>query len=102
MRGVGWISLAAALLFGMPAVAASMQDLLRAYPDALTGFDGSELIWRDGTRMPVDDGRPDKSPEELLRQGSILDQLRLTYPIGAPLLPKVIGACVIHRPSRPF
>jgi hypothetical protein len=87
VRGVGWIGLAAAVLFGMPAVAASMQDLLRAYPDALTGFDGSELIWRDGTRMPVDDGRPDKSPEELLRQGSILDQLRLTYPIGAPLLP---------------
>jgi D-alanyl-D-alanine carboxypeptidase len=37
--------------------------------------------------MPVEDGRPDKSPQEQLRQGSILDQLKLTYPIGAPLLP---------------
>jgi hypothetical protein len=79
----------AALLLGMPAKsdAASVQDLLRAYPDELAGFDGSDLIWRDGTRMPVGDGRPDKTPRELLRQGSILDQLRLPYPTGAALLP---------------
>ena len=77
------------LLFGLPAtaVAASMDDLLRAYPDALAGFDGSNLIWRDGTRMPVGDGHPDKSMAEQLRHGSILDQLRLAYPAGAPLLP---------------
>jgi hypothetical protein len=68
-------------------VAASIQDLVRAYPDALAGFDGSDLIWRDGTRMPVDDERPDKTPVDLLRQGSILDQLKLAYPAGAPLLP---------------
>ena len=43
-----------------------MDDLMRAYPDALAGFDGSNLIWRDGTRMPVGDGRPDKSMEEQL------------------------------------
>jgi len=64
-----------------------MDDLVRAYPDALTGFDGANLIWRDGTRMPVRDGQPDKSMEEQLRNGSILDQLRLAYPAGAPLLP---------------
>ena len=67
--------------------AASMDDLLRAYPDALAGFDGADLIWRDGTRMPVDDGLPDKSMEEQLRHGSILDQLRLPYPAGGTLLP---------------
>jgi hypothetical protein len=86
VRGVGSISLVAALLFTSPTVAASIQDLLRAYPDALMGFDGSDLIWRDGTRMPVADGRPDKSLQEQLRQGSILDQLSLTYPAGAPIL----------------
>ena len=32
-------------------------------------------------------GGPDKSMEEQLRNGSILDQLRLSYPAGAPLLP---------------
>ncbi len=70
-----------------PGFAASMDDLLRAYPDVLASFDGTDLIWRDGTRMKVDDGRPDKSPEEQLRHGSILDQLRLPYPVGAPALP---------------
>ena len=70
-----------------PSFAASMDDLLRAYPDALAGFDGANLIWRDGTRMPVADGRPDKDMAEQLRNGSILDQLRLPYPAGAPVLP---------------
>ncbi len=72
------------LLLGCPAasVAASMDDLLRAYPNALASFDGTNLIWRDGTRMPVDDGRPDKDMAEQLRNGSILDQLRLPYPSG--------------------
>jgi hypothetical protein len=70
------------LLTSVTSFAASIDDLLRAYPDALAGFDGVNLIWRDGTRMPVDDGLPDKSMEEQLRHGSILDQLRLPYPMG--------------------
>ena len=67
--------------------AASIDDLLRAYPDALAGFDGANLVWRDGTRMPIDDGLSGKSMQEQLRHGSILDQLRLAYPAGMPLLP---------------
>ncbi len=76
-------------MFAVPAqsMAASIDDLLRAYPDALAGFDGADLIWRDGTRMPVGDGLPNKSMEEQIRHGSILDQLRLVYPVGAPPLP---------------
>jgi hypothetical protein len=91
VNGTGWRSRAAAavLLFAVPgsAVAASMDDLLRAYPDALARFDGLDLIWRDGTRMPVAGLRPDQTMQEQLRHGSILDQLRLAYPAGAPLLP---------------
>jgi hypothetical protein len=77
------------LLFGLPAtaVAASMDDLLRAYPDALAGVDGSDLIWRDGTRMPVGEGQPAMSMQAQIRHGSILDQLRLDYPAGTALLP---------------
>jgi hypothetical protein len=79
------------LLFGMLAggarAAGPMDALLRAYPDALESFDGTWLIWRDGTRMKVDDGRPDKGFEEQIRDGSILDQIRLPYPVGAALLP---------------
>jgi hypothetical protein len=79
----------ACLTLAVPAAshAASIDDLLHAYPDALSGFDGTNLIWRDGTRMPVSDGRPGKSIEQQLRNGSILDQLRLDYPAGAPVQP---------------
>jgi hypothetical protein len=78
------------LCLGAPAAAragGTVEALVRAYPDALAGFDGTDLIWRDGTRMKVDDGQPDKSMAEQIRNGSILDQLRLSYPVGAPLLP---------------
>jgi hypothetical protein len=76
-----------ALLLTPPATAATIQDLLRAYPDALESTNGSEIIWRDGTKMPIDDNQPNKTPEQLLRNGSIQDQLSQTYPAGAPILP---------------
>jgi hypothetical protein len=75
------------LAASVPSFAARVDDLLRAYPDALVAFDGVDLIWRDGTRMRVDDGLPEKSMGEQLRHGSILDQLRLPYPDGRTLLP---------------
>ncbi|PPQ37999.1 M15 family metallopeptidase [Rhodopila globiformis] len=92
MTGVRWRRWAActALLAGVPVAcaAASVEDLVRAYPDALAGFDGANLIWRDGTRMPVSDGRPGKSMAEQLRAGSILDQLRLAYATDAAPPPR--------------
>jgi hypothetical protein len=77
------------LLLVTPATsfAASADDLLHAYPDALAGIDSTDLIWRDGTRMKVDDGLPDKSMEEQFRHGSILDQLRPQYPAGRTIMP---------------
>jgi hypothetical protein len=91
MMGLWWRACATAIALLLAAsttsVAASIDDLVRAYPDALTGFDGSNLIWRDGTRMPAGDGRSDKSMEEQLRAGSIVDQMRLVYPANASLLP---------------
>jgi len=82
-------SLAVVLLLAAAtgARAATVQDLLRAYPDALAGYEDGELVWRDGTRMAVDDGEPDKSFAEQLHHGSILDQLREPYPAGAPPAP---------------
>ena len=84
---------ASALVFlasvGTACAAGPMDALLLAYPDALAGFNGTDLIWRDGTHMPVDDSRPGKSLDEMIRAGSILDQMRLAYPRGAPLLPPI-------------
>lgn len=86
--GVKAAAVAALLLgFATPGVAASVDDLLHAYPNALAGFDGANLIWRDGTRMAVDDGRPGKSIADQIQSGSILDQLRMVYPAGAPFDP---------------
>ena len=61
---------------------AAVDALVRAYPESLAGYDSMDLIWRDGTRMPLSDGRPAKSFAEMLRRGSLLDQLRLPYPAG--------------------
>jgi hypothetical protein len=75
------------LLIGRADAGGPMDALLRAYPDELASFDGTNLIWRDGTRMPVSDGRPNKSLDELIQYGSILDQFHFSYPRSAPLLP---------------
>jgi hypothetical protein len=61
----------------------ALDALIRAYPQQLAGYDSVYLIWRDGTRMPLSDGQPHKTAEEMLRHGSILDQISLPYPSGA-------------------
>jgi hypothetical protein len=83
------------LVLASPAPAATVGELVQAYPDALVGVDGNDLIWRDGTRMKLSDGRPDKTPEEALRRGSIQHQLQLPYPGGAP-----VGAVPESDPGR--
>jgi hypothetical protein len=78
------------------AQAASLDALVRAYPDFLASHDGTVLIWKDGTRMPVSDGRSDKTFEDRLRQASILDQFSLPYvkgPLARPPAPE-------HDPGR--
>jgi hypothetical protein len=67
----------------------ALDALVRAYPDFLVGYDATDLIWRDGTRMPLSDGQPAKSFDEMLRHGSILDQIRLPYPAG--VMPAAAG-----------
>jgi hypothetical protein len=62
----------------------ALDTLVRAYPDFLARHDGRVLIWKDGTRMSVSDGRSDKSFEDMLRNPSILDQLAIPY-IKGPL-----------------
>ena len=51
----------------------ALDALVRAYPDFLASHDGKVLIWKDGARMSVSDGRSDKSFEEksAIRRSSI-------------------------------
>jgi hypothetical protein len=39
----------------------AIDALVRAYPDFLESHDGNALIWKDGTLMPLSDGRDDKN-----------------------------------------
>ena len=88
MRRLIAIACLAIALIGQATVAAAdeqaaLDTFIRAYPDHLAGYDSTDLIWRDGTRMPLSDGRTGKTFDEMLRHGSILDQIRLPYPAGA-------------------
>jgi D-alanyl-D-alanine carboxypeptidase len=67
---------------GAQSTSAVLDALVAAYPDRLVRHDNAYIYWRDGTRMPVWDGRPHKSFDQLLRDASILDQFRLPYPRG--------------------
>ena len=90
MRGIVSLALVFSGIAGA-ADGASLDALVQAYPEQLAGYDSTGLIWRDGTRMPLSDGQPSKSFEEMLRHGSILDQMRLPYPAG------VSGAALVPQ-----
>ncbi len=66
-----------------------LDRLVRAYPEALASHDDKRIVWRDGTTMPIDDGIADKPFDQMLRNASILDQLRLTYRRGNTPQPAV-------------
>jgi D-alanyl-D-alanine carboxypeptidase len=61
---------------------AARQRLLAAYPDQLERIDGNTLIWRDGTRMPLDDGKGEKTFKDWLAHPDIEDMLAVPYPLG--------------------
>src|ERR1700730_16106576 len=69
--------------------AESLDRLVRAYPEALSGHDEKHIVWRYGTAMPVDDGVDNKSFDDLLRKASIIDQLRLPYALGTSSPPEL-------------
>jgi hypothetical protein len=85
------VALFSLTLFPVLAQDLALDALVRAYPDFLASHDGSVLIWKDGTRMSVSDGRSDKSFQEKLRNPSILDQLSIPYvkgPLATPPSPR--------------
>jgi len=75
---------------------AALDALVRAYPAFLAGYDASDLIWRDGTRMPLTDSRPTADLADMLRHGWILDQVGQPYPAG----PLAVGMAPTGDPGR--
>lgn len=56
--------------------------LVKAYPDFLDRVEGNDLVWKDGSRMPIDEGQNKSDFDALLNSGDIKDQFYATYPLG--------------------
>ena len=56
--------------------------LLAAYPNFLDRLDGNEIVWKDGTRMTVDDGKKGEALESMLDDPDIKDMFIMPYPAG--------------------
>jgi D-alanyl-D-alanine carboxypeptidase len=65
-----------------PELTTKLQHLVSVYPDFLDRIDGNALVWKDGTRMSVDDGRGPKPFAQLLDEPDIKDMLAAPYPRG--------------------
>jgi hypothetical protein len=61
--------------------------LLAAYPDHVEGAANGMLLLRDGTRLPLDDGRGAKPTADWLASPDLKDIFRFRYPAGAPATP---------------
>jgi hypothetical protein len=82
-----------------PAAANDLERLLRAYPDFLSGIEGGELVWKDGTRMPLSDSKSGKSAKDLLDDPDIEDMFAYPYPVAIPkALPPNDPGRVRHMP----
>lgn len=68
-------------------LAGAIDRLVRAYPDFLKGAEGNDLVWRDGTRMPIQLYPPSRPPAARLEQPDLAAQLARSYPPGDCALP---------------
>ena len=57
--------------------------LVRSYPKFLDRIEGNELLWKDGTRMRVDDGKV-RSPSN---DADVKDMFLMRYPLGEKGVP---------------
>ena len=60
----------------------AMTALVAAYPEVLSAYDHEVLIWKDGTRMPISDGRSHKTLAERLNTPDLDDMFAFHYPLG--------------------
>jgi hypothetical protein len=84
-----WLSLC--LAFATPVAAQTLeqkaQALIGAYPGSLAAYDGTFLIWKDGSKVRFGDAGEDKPLDELLDKPDIADMFRWAYPFGASGVP---------------
>lgn len=90
------IQVAAAFVLASAAAGQSLSPedrarLLAAYPRHLERIEGNDLVWRDGTHMPLDDGRNNKTFETWLAEPDVADMFALPYPGGAAASPPSVN-----------
>jgi len=90
--------------------AASSIALVKAYPDFIDRIEDNDVVWKDGTRMRIDDGKGAKAFAAMLDDPDIKDMFLIKYPVGkqglapdvnfdpgrvryAPLFKKIYGDC---------
>ncbi len=79
-----------------PDIRDRLDALVAAYPEHLISHNGKHITWRDGSKMPVSDGRTDKTFDELLNTPDIDDMFAFSYPAGTkPSAPRTN-----HDPGR--
>jgi hypothetical protein len=78
------LAFAAAVSLAAPA-SAPRDALIAAYPEVLASFGPDEIVWRDGTHMPLGTDDPKRPFADLISHATIRDMFRLAYPAGAPL-----------------
>ena len=76
--------------------------LKAAYPAHVGRIEGNALVWKDGTRMVIDDGRGAKTHEVLLNTADIKDMFFARYPLGASGLPPAVNADPGRARNAPF
>jgi len=62
---------------------AHLKRLVEAYPDVVKGYDDKALILANGKRLPLSDGRTDKTFDQLLDDPDVGDMFAFAYPAGA-------------------
>jgi hypothetical protein len=62
-------------------VAPGVARLVQVYPQ-LDRIEGNTLIWKDGTRMSIDEGRGGRDHETMLATADIKDMFFQPYPLG--------------------
>jgi hypothetical protein len=88
-----FLSSAAAAQMDAPARAQRLMGILvAAYPDFLAGFEGNDLIWKDGTRMGLNDGKGAKPFATLLDAPDLKDMFYVAYPLGRTGLPPALDS----------
>lgn len=79
----GFLAGLAMLASTAPAAADSALDaLIAAYPDHLAAYENNDLVFKDGTRLPIDDGIRGKAFDRLLDDPDIKDQFAIAYRLG--------------------